>query len=162
MNTEKIVEEIIATGNRKVNIGVRAFGELKYQLGIEAKDLGISLCEYSENILINRKNNGCKELEAAVVALNEEVDRVHVLLNDSIEIHQNEMAQARFEINELKRKVAMQNQQLGLFQNTRLLELFAKAKGKKDEIELPDGQKIQITYNTTKDVLTALIYSFKF
>jgi len=52
MEIDKIEEEIYENGNRKINIGVRAYSELKLKLSDEAKGLGISLSEHCENILI--------------------------------------------------------------------------------------------------------------
>jgi hypothetical protein len=51
--------------------------------------------------------------------------------------------------------------QPSIFKNLRLLELFQTVKGKKDLIVTENGDKHEVIYNEPKDLLEAMIYSFK-
>lgn len=64
MNNETILKEIFIKGQRKINIGVKVHGALKIEMNLEATNLGISLCEYSEKILINRNTVNTGNLKA--------------------------------------------------------------------------------------------------
>ena len=63
MNIETIVHEIRNNGSRKIVLGVRCFPELKNKLSQEATELGISMSEHSENILLN-KDKTIEEIKA--------------------------------------------------------------------------------------------------
>lgn len=65
LNTAKTLE---ATWKiNKINIGVRACAELKHQLTKEAQELGLSLSEYSEKILINRNKISASKISKITV-----------------------------------------------------------------------------------------------
>jgi hypothetical protein len=163
MTTEKIEEEISENGIRKINIGVRAYSELKLKLTDEAKRLGISLSEHCEKILITHAGllekvnklttavellkKGNASLESALAGADlESLTRKIRLLSD-----ENELLKGRL-------KELQSNQQIYL--EPRLAYLFTKVKGKTDNI-MTDGGAMNITFNTQKDVLLALIYSYK-
>jgi hypothetical protein len=163
MDIDKIEEEIFENGNRKINIGVRAYSELKLKLSDEAKVLGISLSEHCENILIThaglleevniltksledlKQINNSLESSLKEVDINRFNSKIKQLTDDNIQLNKVLM--------ELK-----SNQQI--FADSRLLYFFSKVKGKSDSI-ITDNGELNIVYNTPKDVLLALIYSFK-
>ena len=161
MNTEKIEDEIIENGNRKVNVGVRVYPEQKLNLIDAAKSVDVSLSEYCENILINHPS------------LLEEVNNLTYQLDDLKQknadmersLESNNSQQFISKINTLSEENAVlkksiqelkSNQQI--YSDPRLAYLFSKVKGKTDTIMTDKGQ-MNITLNTPKDVLFALIYS---
>ena len=163
MDIDKIEEEIFENGNRKINIGVRAYSELKLKLSDEAKVLGISLSEHCENILITHAG-----LLEEVNKLTKSLEDLKQL-NNSLESSLNEVDINRFnaKIKQLNddnvqlNKVLMElksNQQI--YSDLRLQYLYNKVKGKSDNI-ITDNGELNIVYNTPKDVLLALIYSYK-
>ncbi|MFO0355953.1 MAG: hypothetical protein ACK50A_03290 [Sphingobacteriaceae bacterium] len=162
MEIDKIEEEIYENGNRKINIGVRAYSELKLKLSDEAKGLGISLSEHCENILIThaglleevneltkalevlKQNNASLESSLAEVDLVSFNKKIHLLTDENV-LLRNSIAELR-------------SNQL-IYSDPRLAYLFNKVKGKSDSI-ITDKGEMNITFNNPKDVLLALIYSY--
>ncbi len=163
MDLEKIENEIYENGNRKINIGIRAYSELKLKLSDEARELGISLSEYGENILIthaglleriNELNSTNEKLEEKIRSLEETLAAIDLVsFNKKISMLANQNTGLKNRIAELR-----SNEQI--YSDPRLAYLFNKVKGKSD-IVITDNGEMNITFNTLKDVLLALIYSFK-
>jgi len=159
-----IIEEIQNNGSRKIVVGVRCYPELKLKLIKEAKELGITISEHSENILLNKD-----KLLGEKCILESELAEVEKSLAETLQIldrYKEEFAEAYKELenqnyeltkinNELKDKVS-------LFNDKRLLELFALVKGKKDTISIANGQSYLVQYTCPKDLLHAMIYSFQY
>ena len=164
MDMESIKKEIRANGNRKVNIGVRGYPELKYKLAENAQNLGMTLSEYCENILLNNdtiileNRNYIDEIEI----LNQQMLEIKKIFEEASSKYQTTLKEVKSENDHLKRAVDILKNQVTLFTNKQLLLLFEKLKGQKDLIDAPDGQKYIITYNSPKDLLEAMIYSFKY
>ena len=164
MDMETIEDEITSNGNRKINIGLRCYAELKFKLTEEAQNLGISLSEYCENILLNKdtilaaNQNFINEMQV----LNQEMIEVLKTFEETKSNYQTELKKVKSENDSLKREVHELNNQVALFTNKQLLFLFEKVKGQKDLIDAPDGQKYTVTYNSPKDLIEAMIYSFKY
>lgn len=162
MNLETIEEEILTNGNRKIVIGIRCYGELKFKLTEEANNLGISLSEHCENSLLNKdifqteKENALNE----IIILEKKITELKKIGAQNSSQHQVEFEQLKTENNEFKKNIVMMNAQIAVFTDKHLLDLFAKVKGKKDILETPDGQKHAVIYNHPKDLLIAMIYSF--
>jgi hypothetical protein len=181
MTEETIEEEIQINGSRKIVLGVRCFPELKNKLSQEATDLGITLSEHTENILLNKDNSLDEKviLENNIFLLEDEFSK---LKNQSF----SENNQFRSEINDLKNaingkqeallkmqnqlnKLIMVNTNLKFFEENyekllndpRLDKLFKGLKEPKFECINDDGIKFSIVCNTKYDLLKALIYSFK-
>jgi hypothetical protein len=163
MITDSIEEEILINGNRKLVIGVRCPPEQKLFLAKEANDLGITLSEHCENILLNReglqkeKENALKE----VILLKEKVVELSNYLANSSAKFQDEIEKIKIENCDLKKKTIAINDQVALFTDKRLLDLFAQVKGQKEIIETPEGKQYLITYDNPQDLLFSMIYSFQ-
>ncbi|MFN5458599.1 MAG: hypothetical protein ACK5AY_01695 [Bacteroidota bacterium] len=162
METKKIIKEISENGHRKVNIGVKAFSELKLKLSDEAKELGISLSEHCENILITHSDLLCKikSIEAEL----EELRLVNASLTNSLS--KIDLSSLNKKINDLndentlvKKQLAVLKNDLQIFSDSRLNDLYQQVKGKSDKI-LTDNGEMNITFKSPKDVLLALIYSY--
>jgi hypothetical protein len=162
MDIEKIENEIIENGNRKVNIGVKAYSELKLKLSDEAKALEISLSEHCENILITHSglleevkvlSNQLEELKQKNSSLNETIAS-----NDSLQL-KNKISTLTEENVQLKKYILELKSNQQIFADSRLEYLFKRVKGQRDTI-ITDIGEMNITFNTPKDVLLALIYSF--
>ena len=165
MKTEikNTTEEIQINGSRKVVLGVRGYPELKIKLAKEAESLGITISEHIENILLNKdiiiyeNENAKREMQAdknAIRNLNSNI------MNLKREI-QNETEKFKAETDLLKNKITELNANVELFNNQRLLQLFSELKGRNDTIESPDGKIYSLVYEQPKDLLLAMIYSFK-
>lgn len=162
MDLEKIGDEIFENGNRKINIGVRAYAELKLKLSDEAEGLGISLSEYCENILIthagllqevNELTSALDSLKGKNASLESSLAVIDLVsFNKKISLITDENALLKNSIAELRL-----NQQI--YSDPRLLYLFNKVKGKSDTI-ITDKGEMNIIFNTPKEVLLGLIYSF--
>jgi hypothetical protein len=163
MDIDKIEEEIFENGNRKINIGVRAYSELKLKLSDEAKVLGISLSEHCENILIthaglleevNKLTKSLEDLKQLNNSLESSLKEVDInKFNSKIKQLNDDNVQLNNVLRELK-----SNQQI--YSDLRLQYLYHKVKGKSDSI-ITDNGVLNIVHNTPKDVLLALIYSYK-
>jgi predicted nuclease with TOPRIM domain len=161
---EDIIEEIQNNGSRKIVVGVRCYPELKLKLIKEAKELGITISEHAENILLNKdKLLGEKSI------LESEIDKLEKSLTETVE----ELDLCRKEYTESYKKLEEKNHELIktngelkdqvlLYNDKRLLELFSLVKGKKDTISLANGQSFIVHYNSPKDLLHAMIYSFNY
>lgn len=184
MKTEKINKEITETGNRKINIGVRAYSELKLKLTDKAKALGISLSEYCENILAtheglmeeinqlkierddsNQKNFGLMKVIKLIKIENENLSFTNADLEDALSKvnmidFDSKIKQLTYENSLLKIENMNLKSSQQIYSDPRLIYLFNKVKGLNDIIITDKGQ-INITYNSPKDLLFALIYSFK-
>lgn len=158
VETETVEEEIIATGNRKIVLAARIYAELKFNLAKEAENLGISLSEHIENILLNKDNNPS---EKEIANLKEMAKQQNDSAIKNNTFSKTTMEKLNAENAELKKTIETMNNQQTIFNNKRLLQLFAQLKGQKDIIVSLNGEKFPITYNTTKDLLTAMIYSFQ-
>lgn len=160
---ETIEEEIFTNGTRKINIGLRCYAELKLQLTKEAENLGITLSEHCENVLLNRDNlQGEKENALKrIIILEKKITEQRNSFDKQNEQDKAAIEKLNRENGDLQKSISMMNNQLAIFSDKCLLELFAKLKGQNDIIETPEGQKHPITYNNPKDLLTAMIYSFK-
>lgn len=172
MNIDKIAAEIEINGSRKINIGVRAYPELKNKLSEEASGLGITLSEYCENILLNKEliPNEKKYSMQEVETLRGKVSKLNSLLADGVNQHKDEMENRKkliaeneklnIENTDLKTKMGLKDGLLALYSDKRLLDLFGQLKGQKVSINTSEGQK-HFTYNQPKDLLEVMIYSFK-
>lgn len=144
-------------------LGVRIPAKTKQELCTEAEDLGLTLSELAESVLLNRHSafeeifSLKKQLEALQKQLTDsqsEADRTKLKYLEQIELYKQE----------LEKQASLVSQSapvLDLLNDARLLELFEAVKDKKDEIENAGGQNLIITYRAPKDLLTAMIYSFK-
>ncbi len=117
----------------KIGLSLRISPQYKQQLAQEATQLGTTLSEHAERILLN--NGG--------LAINDETERLKQ--ENALLVQQLQSLQS----------------QPSILNNLALLQLFEKLKGRNDEIITPDGQKLRITYNSPIDLLTAMIHSFK-
>ncbi len=146
-------DEGLETSSAKVVTGVRTHPELKMQLTEEGGDCGMSTSEYCEMILFNRHKEKAENerLRALVAVLQTQVSATGG--------KQFEVVQA--ELEQLRKKITEQNNQLAIFSDNRLLYLYENVKGKKDTVEDAYHPNFSITYNSTVDVLKALIYSTK-
>ncbi len=162
MDLEKIENEIYENGNRKINIGVRCYSELKLKLSDEAQGLGIYLSEHCENILITHaglleKKN---ELDSTIEKLEEKIRSLEATLAEIDLVSFNKKISMLAEENTgLKNRLAELKSNQQIYLDPRLAYLFNKVKGKSDTI-ITDKGEMNITYNTPKDVLLALIYSY--
>lgn len=162
MNADQIKDGFTEGGNRKTMLGVRLFHELKHKLTEEAKERGITLSEYCENILAL---NEAVSTEKLILIQDLEQSQANLLLfteNMSKEKaqHKLEIVKAQMEISQLKKQVEDTKPQLALVNHERLLFLFNQLKGKKDSINLPDGKLREFLYEEPKDLLEAMILSF--
>ena len=142
---------------------MRAYSELKLKLSNEAKSLKLSLSEHCENILINHANllekvkvlgYKVEELKQKNAFLKTSFSQVDVSnFNKKIQQVTNENSLLKNKLMELK-----SNQQI--YSDPRLYDIFNEVKGESAKIITDKGQ-INITFNTPKDVLLALIYSYK-
>lgn len=161
MEREKIEAEIIQNGNRKVNIGVRAYPELKFNLIDASNALEVSLSEYCENILITHPG-----LLEEVNKLNLQVeDLKQKIANQERSLASNDQLKFKSKINTLfeenallKKNIEELNLNHEIYSDSRLAYLFKAVKGQRDTI-ITDAGEMNITFNTPKDVLLALIYS---
>jgi uncharacterized protein YpuA (DUF1002 family) len=162
MNQENLNEETDKNGNRKIVVGVRCYGELKFELTQEAKKIGISLSEYCENIFINY-NQLVKQLDKAKKDLESSIKK---LQNSQVELkniefqRKNDLSQFEIEIEKLSNEIVLLKKQTKLFSNPKLLKDFEKLKGSKDKIIAPDGLLHNIVYEHPSDVIEAMILSF--
>jgi predicted nuclease with TOPRIM domain len=152
----------VETGAKTV-LGLRVTPQLKQELSIEAGKLGISLSERGEDILLNRNlisaqlDRTKQELETEKGkgnALKQELERSKGNHFEAISAHKDELSK-------LQQQVAELNAGAELLKDERLLHLFAIVKGRKDEVENTNGKNFAITYNSPKDLLIAMIYSFE-
>lgn len=163
MNPERIEEEIQKNGNRKIVLGVRVFPEFKEKVIQNALKLRISMSEFAENILVNNddllidKNAAIKENNLLKRQVAELKNKLHI----SNANHEAESESLNKHIAELQSYVSLVKGQVAIHQDKRLLHLLAQIHGKRDTIETSEGQKVAITYNTTNDLLIAMIYSFQ-
>ena len=163
MKTETIEDEIQENGNRKTVLGIRISPEQKKKLSQTALKLGITMSELSENILLNNdnllsdKNNTLKENDE----LKRQVSELTKQLNNSNANHKTESENLKKCVAELQSHLNVVKAQVALHSDKKLLNLLSQLQGKKDTIETPEGQKFSVTYNTTNDLLTAMIYSFQ-
>jgi hypothetical protein len=172
-----IEEEIMINGSRKINIGIRAYPELKQKLAEQAIELGITLSEHAENILLNKDNlqNVVALNLKEIVSLKEHISKLNVLI-ESISSHrkievekvthenaklQKEIIMLNDQLMELKTTHQLLHDQLTLFKDKKLLELFEQLRGTTAIIQTTNGQTISITYDTPADLMRVLIYSFK-
>jgi cell division protein FtsB len=163
MQTETYEQEILINGSRKIVLGIRCFPELKHRLSLEAQDLGITLSEHSENILLNKDNLKLEKenAENENETLKGEVSKLNDLLNCSYNLYEEEAEKRNKENNELRNKVIALQAQLALYNDQHLLQLFEQLQGKADTLITSTGQKLPITYNNPTDLLKAMIYSFQ-
>lgn len=172
MKTGTIEQEISLNGNRKINIGVRGYPELKNILSKEAVDLGITISEHVENILLNKDIllNEINNVKEEAQALKEEVSKLGLLVMDlgnklkgEIENGKNikaENEKINIDHHNLKAQMILKDEQIALYSDKQLLDLFAQVKGLTVKIQMAEGPR-KITYDNPKDLLFAMIYSFK-
>jgi chromosome segregation ATPase len=146
----------------KPMIGARIFAKTKHELGQEAGSLGLSFSEHVENILqtrhdwkieITRLNTLIKTEESKVEEFKSELDRLKAKFLDASENNKQLVAKLQSQLEQLEGLAELLNDE-------RLLNLFNAVKGKKDEVENADGKNFEIIYNSPKDLLYAMIYSF--
>jgi hypothetical protein len=160
---EENQDELNSMSDAKVMMGLRLSAKTKLELCAEADDLGITLSEHSENILLNR-HTVFEELLKARSDIEGEQKKL-----EELKLQFQHFKAQHFDITE-NYKMRLQNKlteiselnaALGLYADARLLQLFAGVHGKKDEIENADGENFEVTYNSPKDLLTAMIYSYE-
>lgn len=161
MKTEKIEDEIIENGNRKVNVGVRVYPEQKCNLIDAAKAVEVSLSEYCENILVTQPGL-LEEVNNLTYQLDDlkqkNANLEHSLASNEPLKFKSKIAALSEENALLKKSIQELKSNLQIYSDPRLAYLFSKAKGQSDTIMTDNGQ-MKITFNTPKDVLLALIYS---
>lgn len=143
----------VASISQKNVISLRALPELKFRLNEEAIECGLTLSEYCEMLLANRHDR--KDEIDQLRAENESLELQVIPSNDpepDLLEKENEM---------LKKRLALAESQLRIFNDNRLLQLFEKVKGRKDVVENAGGENFNIVYNSPFDVLIALIYGTK-
>lgn len=138
-------EEFFENSAQKVVVGVRCTPDLKNELIIESQNIGISLSEYCENILLNKRllKNNNKDFQL-------EIENLKKANNSLTEENTN-----------LKNEIKVSITDNSLLGNKRLIQLFEILKGKSDQIKLDNGETFDIVYQQPKDLLEAMIYSFK-
>lgn len=172
MKIGTIEQEISQSGNRKINIGVRGYPELKNILSGEAMDLGITISEHVENILLNKDTllNEINNVKEEAQGLKEVVSKLRRLVIDlgnklKSEIESGKKIKAEneklnIECRNLKEKMLIKDDQVALYSDKQLWDLFAQVKGLTVTIQTHEGP-MKVTYDDPKDLLFVMIYSFK-
>lgn len=163
MTTETIEEEIQINGSRKIVLGVRCFPELKNKLSQEATDLGITLSEHTENILLNKDNSLDEKeiLENNIFLLEDKFSKLNNLRASENSKFRAEITQLKIEVESKRREIANMGAQMQLFNNEYLLKLYTKLRGQTDTVIGNDGQSYRITFDSPHDLLFYMILSFK-
>lgn len=163
MNTEKSEQKIQKSGNRKTVLGVRISPEQKEKFSQIALKLGITMSELAENILLNNDNLLIDKdrLVKENSDFKRQLDELTKQLNNSNANHKTEADSLKKCLAELQSYVSTVKGQVAIHQDKRLLHFLSMVKGRKDTIVTPDNGTFSITYETTTDVLTSLIYSNK-
>lgn len=153
------MEKLTISDNVKAVLSFRVPPQLKIQLAAEASNLGITLSDHCESIIMNRYS-ALGELMQLKKELNEKHQKIFAQALEFSTV--NAVAS---EVKHLP--VPADNAQLKpvghldeLLDNPQLLELFKQLKGTEDRIPLSSGEKMDIIYRTPKDVLLGMIYSF--
>lgn len=158
MKTE-IDYEAIENSTGKITTGFRCEPELKLDAANEATELGIKLSEHLENIVANRH-----KFKAELEQLKAENKKLQSDLElkgaDVLKLTAVNETQKR-ELEDLKLKAGQDSKRLALFSHPFLINLFDKLKGRDDTVDAVDGKKYSFKYNSTVDVVEAMIFSFK-
>lgn len=117
----------------KIGLSVRVSPQHKELLVQEAKQLGTTLSEHAERILLN----------GGAIAINDDAERLK---------QENAF---------LAKQLQSLQSQPSILNNLALLNLFEQLKGRNDEILTPDGKTLSITYNSPLDLLIAMIHSYR-
>ncbi|HEX7413062.1 MAG TPA: hypothetical protein VF411_03370 [Bacteroidia bacterium] len=116
----------------KVTVGFKCHPEIKLTLSNEAKQLDITLSEYVETLILNKR---------------EENKAVNEIENDEIVQHQKT-------INELKHRIAF-------YENNLLADLYNANKNETICYINSKNETVKIKINEITDVYTVLVNSFK-
>jgi len=163
MDINKIAKEIQANGSRKINIGIKVYPEFKKSFAQEATDLGITMCELGETRLHEFKTlneerrkliNEVEMLEEKIWKFKQEKLRFRAMAVAEVEKLRNENLQ-------LQKKLLLLDELNLLIDLPKFQDLFSLVKGRKDVIVTPDGKKIDIIYNGTKNLLYAMILAYE-
>jgi hypothetical protein len=130
-NTETVSEHTSQNPN-KVTVGFKCHPELKTALLKEAKQLDISLSEYTESIVLNRQ------------AVNKTES---ITTNDEILQYQKTIEQLK--------------QRLAFYENNLLYDLYNAHKDEVVNYINSEGKTVELKINELTDVYTILINSFK-
>lgn len=162
------------SSSAKVVTGFRLLPILKKELIEEAGWARMSVSEYGEAILLNRHKPSpeLETLNKKVAEQRQEIDRLTKLsteqlqeiekLKTGVAVASNRQSdQTKTENEQLRKQIEELNNQLTILDDQRLLYLFEHLKGKSDTVENAYGKDFKITYNTTREVLLALIYNTK-
>ena len=152
----------VDTSSARVNIGIRVSPGLKDELNFEASELGQTSSEYGESILHNRHKHK-EEIEKLKQTLAERDKTIAALNTKAVSVEKLEATIATYqkEIGGFKELVAKLTAESDIFKDKRLHYLFQHLKGKKDKVDNAYGDDFEISYDSLKAVLTALIYSCK-
>lgn len=147
----------------KVTLGIRVTPEHKQKLSLEANQLGISLSERGENILLCSQQltsdlEDAKQKNRQLQATNQELQRQTLAQNADYDAA---LANYKSEIAQLKGLVSKQQEQVQIFNDPRLLDLFSQLKGKSDTVEMYNGVTQTFLYTEPLDLMRVLLYSFK-
>ena len=155
-----------AANARKVTLGIRISPEHKHRLSLEATELGISLSERSENLLLCAESEIAKKNQetAKVQRLEKDLMDLKELHLKTLEEFENKITLLEAEKVRLSQVRVLQDNKEAIFSEKsekRLLHFFKKLEGQKDIIETEDGERMEITYNSQADVLISMLYSFR-
>ncbi len=155
-------------------IGVRAIRGLKDELTHEAPGAGLSVSEYCEMILMNRHKESpeMERLAQKVAEQQQEIERLTKLSAEQLQQFEKLKTQVattgnqqselfKTENAELRKKIEELNNRLTIYSDERLLYLFEYLKGKNDTVENAYGDNFKITYQSTYEVLRAILYNTK-
>jgi hypothetical protein len=148
----------------KTVLSIRCLPEFKYQLSEKAKGLGITLSEYSENILHNDQkiNDENKKLKMEISDLSSKL----INSGEQMEIVKSNYLKKIRDLNNITEQLQNENKALKkmteIYDHPMLEALFNKVKGKRDFFNTPDGKKHIICYESKVDMLEAMIHSFSY
>jgi DNA-binding transcriptional MerR regulator len=155
MEDNEVPDDGQEQSSAKVVTGVRMSPGLKDELIEEASYAGLSVSEYSEVILLNRHKES-PEVERLAKKVSEQQQEIERLKAEG-----SGQAELKTENEQLKKQIEGLNNQLSIYSDQRLLYLFEHLKGKTDTVENAYGKDFKITYESAREVLTAIIYNTK-
>lgn len=139
----------------KTVTSVRMSPTLKKRLTDEAKRCGMSTSEYCDLMLLNREESA--PLHRRIIQLEVEIDVLKKTIEETKATSQLQIA----EKSQLTAEVSHWKNQAETLNDSRLLFLFDKLRGKSDKVENAYGEDFEIIYDSPQKVLIALVYSTK-
>ena len=153
----------------KVVTGVRTTPILKNEVMYESSEAGMSVSEYLEVILLNRHKESPEmdRLTKKVTEQEQEISRLTKMSAEQFQQIEKMKAQEaaagnkQTENDQLRKKNEELTNRLIIYSDERLLYLFEHVKGKSDTVENAYGDNFKITYQSTYEVLKAILYNTK-